>query len=270
MTRLAVIQMHSGPHPDSNLARAEALLAQAATDDARVAVLPENFYVMPTAERDRLTVAEPDEDGLVQKFLADQAARHGMWIVGGTVPILTDAGDRVYAANLVYDDQGRRVARYDKIHLFDVELENGESYRESEYIQRGAPQNHVVVDTPLGRIGLSVCYDLRFPELYRRLSELGAELLCVPSAFTWTTGSAHWEILLRARAVENLAFVAAAGQFGVHENGRKTYGHSMIVGPWGDILGVLPDGEGVVTATLDRARLKHLRAAFPSLAHRCL
>ncbi|MDH3637608.1 MAG: carbon-nitrogen hydrolase family protein [Gammaproteobacteria bacterium] len=268
--RLAVIQMRSGSAVSDNFERAAELLAAAADRGARLAVLPENFALMPNSEGDRLAAAEADGDGPIQTFLAAQAAQHRMWIIGGSVPLAGTAADRVFAASLVYDARGTRVARYDKIHLFDVELDSGESYRESEYIQAGAPDQAVVVDTPCGRVGLSVCYDLRFPELYRRLSDLGAELLCVPSAFTWATGRVHWEVLLRARAVENLAFVVAPAQHGLHENGRRTFGHSMIIGPWGDILATLADADGVAVAEVDREALTRLRQRFPSLAHRCI
>lgn len=269
-TRLAAIQMRSGAAVTDNLERAAGLLAVAADRGAQLAVLPENFALMPNTERERLAAAETDGDGPIQALLAAQARRHKMWVIGGSVPLAAASRDRVFAASLVYDARGERVARYDKIHLFDVELDGGEAYRESEYIHPGAPDQAVVVDTPCGRLGLSVCYDLRFPELYRRLSRCGAQLLCVPSAFTWTTGRVHWEVLLRARAVENLAFVVAPAQYGEHDNGRRTYGHSMIVGPWGEIRATLAEGDGVAVTDVDLGALTRLRRRFPSLAHRCI
>ncbi len=268
--RVAAIQMCSGAVVEDNLARAAALLAVAARRGAQLAVLPENFALMPVSDRDRLAAAEPDGDGPIQELLAAQARQHGMWVVGGSVPLAAPSGERVHAASLVYAATGERAARYDKIHLFDVELDTGEAYRESEYIHAGAPDQAAVVETPCGRLGLSVCYDLRFPELYRRLSSRGAQLLCVPSAFTWTTGRIHWEVLLRARAVENLAYVIAPAQYGVHENGRRTYGHTMIVGPWGEVRATRGDGDGVVVTDVDLDALADLRERFPSLAHRCI
>ncbi len=268
--RVAALQMRSGSVVADNLRAAAGLLAAAAARGARLAVLPENFALMPKSEADRLAAAESDGGGMIQDFLAAQAAHHGMWIVGGSVPLDAGAGRRVYASCVVYDAAGRCAARYDKIHLFDVALGDGESYRESAYIQAGSPDQAVVVATPCGKLGLSVCYDLRFPELYRRLSTLGAEVLCVPSAFTWATGRVHWEVLLRARAVENLAYVVAPAQYGVHDNGRRTYGHSLVVGPWGETLAALAEDDGVAVADIDRAALTRLREQFPCLKHRCI
>ena len=261
--------MASGPNVGANLLEAERLIATAAGRKARLVVLPENFAIMGVTERDKLKVKERAGSGPIQEFLSQQAARHGIWLVGGTVPIAGDSPDKVRAACLLFNDKGEQVARYDKIHLFDVELvDSGERYNESETIEPG--NETVVVDTPLGRLGLAVCYDLRFPELFRSMLDEGMELVALPSAFTAVTGSAHWEILVRARAVENLCYVAAPAQGGYHVNGRETYGHSMIVDPWGTVLDRLPSGSGVVCANLDRKRLERVRKTFPAIQHRSL
>jgi len=271
--KVAAVQMSSGPEVAQNLEQASELIGRAAALGARLVVLPENFALMPRSDRDRLAAAESAGSGPIQDFLADQARTHGLWIVGGTIPILSvDAPGRVRAACLVYDAHGVCAGRYDKIHLFDVDLKDqngtGERYRESDSIEAGSET--VVLDSPFGRLGLAVCYDLRFPELYRRLLAAGSELYAIPSAFTVRTGQAHWEMLVRARAVENLAYVIAAAQWGTHANGRSTYGHSMIVDPWGTILAELASGPGVAVADLERPRLEHLRASFPSIRHRRL
>ena len=247
MPLIAAIQMTSGPDVSVNLQDACALLEDAAGRRAQLAVLPENFAFMGLCDGDKRRVAEDEGRGPIQDFLAESARRLGMWIVGGTVP-LRGAGDgRVAAASLVYDATGQRRARYDKIHLFDIQVPGrAESYRESANVAPGSTT--VVVETPVGHLGLSVCYDVRFPELFRRLSAAGAELLAVPSAFTEPTGRAHWETLLRARAIENLCCVIAPAQSGFHRNGRETYGDSMIVDHWGRVLDRLPRGRGCVIA----------------------
>lgn len=230
--RIAAIQMNSLGEVDPNLARAAGLLTDAARRGARLAVLPENFALMGARPTDKLHVAEPDGDGPIQDFLARTAAEHGLWIAAGTIPIQSPEPDRVSPALCVYDDTGTRVARYDKIHLFDVGLpDSREAYRESATFMAGdnAP---MVIDSPFGRIGLSVCYDLRFPELYRALAADGAEIMVAPSAFTHTTGTAHWHLLTRSRAIENLVTMIAPNQAGHHANGRRTYGHSLICEPW--------------------------------------
>ena len=264
---LAAVQMVSGADVGANLAAAARLIDQAAGRGARLVVLPENFALMGAREEDKLAHAEPDGDGPLQAFLAERAARHGVWLVGGTLPMATDDPGRVRAACLLYDDGGRRVARYDKIHLFDVEVAaTGERYAESETIAPGdAP---VVVDTPLGRLGLAVCYDLRFPELFRAMLDDGMQLLALPAAFTATTGRAHWEVLLRARAVENLCYVAASAQGGDHPGARATHGESMIIDPWGTVLERAGLGEAVVLGEIDRALLERTRRTFPALDHR--
>jgi predicted amidohydrolase len=269
MTRVAAIQMASGPNVGANLIEAARLIADAAKDGAQLVVLPENFAVMGMRETDKVDVCEGPGEGPMQQFLARQARQHQIWLVGGTIPLRSDDPSRIRAACLLIDPRGEQVARYDKMHLFDVQVqESGENYVESETIQPG--QSAVVVDTPFGRLGLGICYDLRFPELFRHMLDEGMELLALPSAFTAITGKAHWQTLIRARAVENLCYVIAAAQGGYHANGRETHGDSMIVEPWGTVLDRLPRGSGVVGATIDRARLERTRRAFPALEHRRL
>lgn len=266
MMRIAAIQMVSTPDVDTNLHDAAQLIRQAKETGAHMVVLPENFALMPKHDRERLAFAEADGQGPIQEFLYTQAERHGIWLIGGTIPLRSEQKDKVRAACMLINDHGERVARYDKIHLFDVQLESGEVYRESNHIDAGA--DVVVAETALGRIGLTVCYDLRFPELFRRLLDKGAEIFSVPSAFTAFTGKAHWEVLIRARAIENLAFVVAPGQGGRHANGRETHGESMIVDPWGVVLGRLSRGPGVVIADFDRERMNSVRRSLPSTEHR--
>ena len=269
---LAAIQMNSVDDVDANLDAAEALLREAAAGGARLAVLPENFAFMGKHERDKLAHAEADGSGPIQDRLARMARELDLWIIAGTLPVRVDGEPRVWAACCVYDSDGARVARYDKIHLYDIDVPGGggERYRESASIAPGR-LHPVVVDTPVGRIGLSVCYDLRFPELYRALSQAGAEILVVPAAFTVKTGEAHWDLLLRARAVENLCYLVAPGQCGTHPSGRGTYGHSLIVEPWGSVVAVRDaDTPGVVLAERDAERQAELRSGFPALAHRRL
>ena len=265
--RIACVQMASGADVAANLAAAGAALEQARARGAAVAVLPENFAFMGAHERDKLAVGEEVGSGPIQDFLAGASRRLGLWIVAGTIPLKTREPDRVAAACLAISAEGECVARYDKIHLFDVDVPGGQSYRESASIAPGA-LDCVVVETPAGRIGLSVCYDLRFPELFRGLVAAGAEILAVPSAFTARTGEAHWETLLRARAIENQCYVAAPGQVGTHPGGRTTWGHSVVVDPWGRILEQCADGAGVIVADVPREPLLQLRRSFPALSHR--
>lgn len=267
--RVAAVQMNSGADVHENLATAARLLARAAADGAVLAVLPENFALMGRHESDKLAVAEAPGNGPIQRFLSSAAREHSMWLLAGTVPLRTAEPSRVAAASLLYDASGACVARYDKIHLFDVEVAAGESYRESASIAAGAAKP-VVARTPAGPLGLSVCYDLRFPELYRALVAQGAELLAVPSAFTENTGQAHWDVLLRARAIENQCYVVAAAQSGDHPSGRRTWGHAMIVDPWGRVLSRVEQGEGLAVAGVPADALKNLRARFPVLEHRRL
>lgn len=267
---VAAIQMTSGTEVAANLRTAERLLRVAAAEQgACVAVLPENFSIMARNDAERRAGAEDDRAGPVQDFLARIAAAEKLWIVAGTTPLRREGESRLATACLVYDASGNRVARYDKIHLFDVDLpEKSESYRESAHFAPGS--DVVVVDTPAGRLGLSVCYDMRFPELYRLLSAAGAEWFTMPAAFTVPTGQAHWETLLRARAIENLCHVVAAGQWGAHPNGRSTWGHSMIVDHWGRVLTELAAGEGVIATSVDIAAQREARRTFPALTHRVL
>ena len=262
----AVIQMTSGPDVASNLRTAGEHLEAAARMGARLAVLPENFACMPNRETERLEAAEPDGAGPIQDFLAERADTLGLWIVGGSIA-LQASPEQVWASCLVYDETGTRRGRYDKIHLFDVSLPGGrESYRESTRIRPGS--STVVLPTPIGRLGLTICYDLRFPELFRELVEQGMDVVAVPSAFTAATGRAHWDTLLQARAIENLCWVLAPAQQGRHPNGRETHGHSMIVDPWGRVLERIAEGPGSVSAKIDLAAQAKLRREFPALSHR--
>lgn len=270
--KLALIQMVSGGDVATNLTRAAALLAQAQAAGAELAVLPEFFCQIGSRDADKLAIQEPAGDGPLQRFLADEARTRGLWIAGGTVPLSTHDPAHVTNSCLVYGPDGRCHARYDKIHLF--RYDNGrESYDESRVLQGG--HTPVSFDLPscdghTWRVVLSVCYDLRFPELYRQSATQAAHLLLVPSAFTYTTGQAHWETLLRARAIENLAFVGAAAQGGHHDNGRRTWGHSVVMDPWGRTLDEWPEGEGLAVAELDWALLHQLRQQLPALTHRVL
>ncbi|MPZ43771.1 MAG: carbon-nitrogen hydrolase family protein [Betaproteobacteria bacterium] len=264
-TRIAAIQMVSAVDVATNLAQAERLLEQAASQGARLAALPEFFPLMGLRDTDKVAVRERFGCGPIQEFLSATARRLGLWIIGGSVPLEADVPDKVRNSCLVYDDAGRLAARYDKIHLFG--FDNGrERYVESNTIEPGT--EIVVLESPFGRIGLSICYDLRFPELYRRMGSVA--LIVVPSAFTATTGEAHWETLLRARAVENLAYVLAPAQGGVHASGRRTHGDSMIIDPWGEILARVPTGPGIAFAELDPGRIAAVRGALPALEHRTL
>ena len=267
MSVVAAIQMASGPNVKANLEEAEKLIITAVQQEAELVVLPENFAIMGVTEVDKVAIAEKYGEGSIQQFLGQQARRHGIWIVGGTVPIESSITGKIFGASLLYNDQGEVVARYDKIHLFDVVLEdNRERYDESETIEPG--DEVVVVDTPFGKLGMAVCYDLRFPELFRAMADVGMEICVLPSAFTSLTGKAHWEPLLRARAIENLCYVIAADQGGYHINGRETHGDSMIIDPWGVILNRLPQGTGVVVSKLDLDKLIKTRKSFPALQHK--
>jgi len=267
--RVAAIQMTSGHEIDANLEAAGHFLADAARQNAVLAALPENFAFMGLNSGDKRAIAEPDGAGRIQNFLADAARRLKIWIVGGTVPLRQDADGRVSASCLVYDAQGQRAARYDKIHLFDVDVPgSSESHRESAHTVPGHEMR--IVDTPAGKLGLAVCYDMRFPELFRVLSRQGAEIFVVPSAFTVPTGKAHWESLLRARAIENLSALIAPAQWGVHPSGRETFGDSMIIDHWGKVLARLASGTGCVVADLDTAGRMDARTRFPALEHRII
>ncbi|MBK1630860.1 acyltransferase [Thiohalocapsa halophila] len=267
--RVAAVQMATGPNVNANLLEAERLIRDAAEAGAGLVVLPENFAFMGRRDKDTLSILEEDGEGPLQRFLAETAVRFGVWLVGGTIPLRSQTPERLRAAALVYNDQGVRVARYDKIHLFDVSLpEADERYEESATIEAGS--DPVVVDSPFGRLGILVCYDLRFPELVRHMVDSGVELLAVPAAFTALTGKAHWEPLIRARAIENLAYVIASAQGGYHLSGRETHGHSMIVDPWGAVLAQVPRGTGCICTPIDRGFQDSVRRTFPALEHRRL
>ena len=266
MQKTAIIQMNSSSKVDDNLKLAEQLLIEASENQAQLAVLPENFSQMPLTEKQRLDAAETAGSGPIQGFLSDLSRRLGLWVIAGTISIRTENGNKVYSSCLTYDNNGKCQSRYDKQHLFDVDLANGESYRESSYIEHG--QQLKVVDTPVGRIGLSICYDLRFPEYYRLLSLEQVQILTVPAAFTYTTGQAHWLALLKARAIENQCYVLAPGQTGTHDNGRRTYGHSVAYDPWGKQIAVLEQGNGLIYANIDLNYLNDVRAQIPCLNHR--
>ena len=263
-TRVAAVQMVSAASVPANLEAAERLIGAAAQEGARIVALPENFYLIGGHEGDKVKVRERDGAGPIQEFLAAAARRHRVWLIGGTAPIETGDPGRILSACLVFDDAGGRVARYDKMHLFRFDGGAAERYDESRTLEPGSAA--VALASPFGRLALSICYDVRFPELYRSLGEF--DVMFVPSAFTVPTGRAHWELMLRARAVENQAYVVAPAQGGLHDSGRRTYGHSMIVDPWGEVLAQRAEGEGVVLAEIDAERIREVRAALPALANR--
>lgn len=279
MIKAAVLQMTSAPEVEANLASARSLLERARVEGATIAALPENFALMGRREADKVDAAETPGEGPIQAFLGRCARELGLWVIGGTIPLrVDDEPHRVAAASLVFDDRGRCVARYDKIHLFDVDIPHrdgprrdgpnrNERYRESATVVPGCQPS--VVSTPVGRLGMAVCYDVRFPELFRVLQQQGAEVLSLPAAFTAPTGKAHWELLVRARAVENLCYVLAPAQSGIHPNGRETWGDSLIVDPWGQVLArVTAAGPGLAVAEIDRTVQQELRERFPALSHR--
>lgn len=265
--RVAAAQMTSGTDVARNLEEAGRLIASAASAGSALVVLPENFSFMGATDSERVAVAETAGDGVAQSFAADEAGKHGIWIVAGTIPI--KAGDgRVASRSLLFAPDGSVAASYDKIHLFDVDLPSGagESYRESQTTRPG--DRAVTAVTDLGRIAMSVCYDIRFPALFDRLAVIGMDLLVVPAAFTVPTGRVHWLPLLKARAIESLTYVVASGQWGTHPGGRLTYGHSVVIGPWGDVLAECVSGAGIAEAEIDMIELKRLRRQFPVLNHR--
>jgi nitrilase len=267
--KAAAVQMTSTRDVRRNLAEAGRLVASAAELGAELVVLPENFSFLGATDAERIAAAEPFGDGPAQAFLAEAAERARVWLVGGTIPIRArDGQERASSRSLLYGPDGRCVAHYDKIHLFDVDIPGRDAERYSESATTAAGARVVTAATPNARIGMTVCYDIRFPALFHRLSVAGVDVLTVPAAFTVPTGRVHWQPLLQARAIESLVYVVAAGQCGEHAGGRKTYGHSMIVGPWGDVLGVREADPGVVCADLDMIELARLREKFPVLAHR--
>ena len=267
MRRVAVAQLISSENRDKNLSALNVLFAQASAEGAQLLVLPENFAFMGRHELDKLKIAEEESSGIIQQTLSHLSREYKLWVVAGTVPLKAPNG-RVCASSLVFDAQGVQVARYDKIHLFDVNVSDTEKYEESKTFAPG--ETPVVIDTPIGRLGLSVCYDVRFPELYRDLVKQGAEVFTMVAAFTATTGAAHWHTLLRARAIENMSYMLASNQGGVHADGRETYGHSLIVNPWGEVLSEIKHGTGLIFSNIDLKKLHELRAAFPCLDHRIL
>ena len=264
-TRVAAVQMVSTPRVADNLATAAALIAEAAAQGASLVALPEYFPIMGMNDAEKVAVREDDGSGPIQAFLAATARQHGIWLVGGSIPLRAGSADKMLNTTLVFDPSGTRVARYDKIHLFGFQKGN-ERYDESATIEAG--RQPVAFAAPFGRVGLSICYDLRFPELYRSLGI--CDLLLVPAAFTETTGRAHWEILLRARAIENQCYVLAIAQGGRHENGRETHGNSMLIDPWGEVVARRDKGEGLVLGEVDPARIAEVRASLPALRHRVL
>lgn len=268
MLKVAAIQMASGPQLQANLMEAARLIKEAADKGAQLVSLPETFAIMGLRDQDRVALTETYGSGPIQDFLSRIARQYRIWLVGGTIPIASDKPERPYASSLLFNHLGECVARYDKMHLFDVMLDDEtEVYAESDTNLAGTQP--VVIDTPFGKLGMTVCYDMRFPELYRYLAAQGAQLFVIPSAFTDITGKAHWEVLLRARAIENLAYVIAPAQGGYHVNGRTTFGHSMIVDYWGRICATLHKGSGIAMAELNLEELEHTRKHFPVLSHRC-
>jgi predicted amidohydrolase len=265
-SRVAAIQMTSTQKVADNLKKAAQLIQSATADGAKLIILPEMFSLMGATEAEKLAIGEPLGNGKVQDFLADQAAKHGIWLVGGTTPLLHPTKKKLLAASCIYDAAGIQIACYNKLHLFDATIQGSKTvYQESSIT---APGNSIViVDTPIGRLGVGVCYDIRFPELFRVLFTKGAEIIAIPAAFTVQTGEAHWEVLLRARAIENFCYVVGACQSGIHPGGRQTYGHSMIADPWGMVIAYLPEGEGFITADIDREKIAMLRKNMPTLSH---
>ena len=265
VTRVAAVQMVSGPDVQGNLEQAGRLIGRAIEQGARLVALPEYFAIMGMRDTDKVAAREKEGGGPIQDFLSDTARKHGIWLVGGSVPLECESEGKVRNSSLIYDDRGMLAARYDKIHLFGFQM-GEESYAEERTIEPGRAV--VTVDAPFGRLGASICYDLRFPELYRAMD--GVDVILVPSAFTETTGRAHWETLVRARAIENLSYVVAPAQGGHHANGRETHGDSMVVDPWGVVLDRVSRGPGVAVASIDLARLQSLRQSLPALSHRTL
>lgn len=263
MHRVAAIQMVSTPTVQDNIATARRLVAQAAVDGATLVTLPEYWPIMGLRDTDKVSHAEQPGAGPIQEFMAQAAAEHGIWLIGGTLPLVSPDAGKVMNTTLVYDPAGHHVGRYDKIHLFGFQ-QGTESYDEARTIVPGSDVG--TFEAPFGRVGLSVCYDLRFPELYRAMGTCA--LIVVPAAFTYVTGLAHWEVLLRARAIENQCYVLASAQGGTHASGRRTFGHSMLIDPWGKVVDVLAEGEGIVGGNIDQAFLDQVRGNLPALKHR--
>ena len=266
MGKITAIQLNSGPNIKVNLFDVTSFIEKIADTDSKMVVLPENFALMPENDSDYIKHAEELGDGQIQNCISELASRYKIWIVGGTIPIKSPDGDRVYASTITYNDKGENVSIYNKIHLFDVTLpKSEESYNESKYFVPG--DKIETIETPLGRAGISCCYDLRFPELFRLQQKEKIEMIIIPASFTEQTGKKHWEVLLKARAIENLCYVVSSCQGGYHINGKKTYGHSMIVSPWGKTLDIIEKGKGFITSEIDLVKLKSLRENFPVLDH---
>ena len=266
ISKVAAIQMNSSNIVEENLEKARQLITKAASNHAKLIVLPEMFAIMGEKDRDAVNKKEVYHSGVIQDFLSNTAAENDVWIVGGTIPIASQNEKKIRAASIVYSNKGEAVARYDKVHLFDTKISENESYKESNTIEPG--RELVVVETPMGKLGLSVCYDLRFSGLFTYLLNKGAEIITVPAAFTTTTGKAHWRVLMRARAIENFCYVVGACQVGVHSNGRKTYGHSIIIDPWGSVIDEVDyQSEAIVYGDIDLNLLKKARASIPILEH---
>ena len=270
MTHVAAIQMVSTDAVSENIKLTEELIKEAVSKKAKLITLPENFPLMGKHDEDRLKITESFNDGPLQLFLSEQSKEYKIWLLGGTIPLKSHTPEKVFATNLLFNPDGECIARYDKIHLFDVMLDGreGESYRESKTFESG--NDIVVAETEIGNIGLSVCYDLRFPEMYRKMHSKNVQIITAPSAFTATTGKAHWETLLKARAIENLCYLVASNQGGIHASGRETWGHSMIVDPWGEILAEVKEEIGIAVAEIDIEKQTKLRERFPALTHKQL
>lgn len=265
MTKVAAIQMCSSPVVKENLAMAETLISKAAKNNSKLVVLPEMFAIMGFKPIDKVSAKEQFGNGIIQTFLSEQAKKNRVWIVGGTIPISCTDKNKIRAASLVYNDSGKLVARYDKIHLFDVTVSSTEVYKESDTTEPG--DKIVVIQTPVGKLGLAVCYDVRFPELFRNMANSGAEIFSLPSAFTVKTGESHWELLARSRAVENFSYVIGACQGGTHSSGRNTYGHSLIVDPWGAVTSKPDTAPGVIYSDIDLKKLYEIRKSIPIFEH---
>jgi len=261
--RVAAVQMVSGPDVEENLAAAASLIGEAVAGGAQLIVLPEYFAIISADETAKVRMREPAGEGPLQRFLSETAARHGVWLVGGSVPLQATTDGKVRNTALVFDPQGKRVARYDKLHLFGFR-KGTEHYEESRTIEPG--EEVVAFDAPFGRVGVAICYDLRFPELFRAMGDVA--LIVMPAAFTATTGAAHWEVLLRARAIENQCYVLASAQGGTHPSGRRTWGDSLLIDPWGEVVARLASGPGVVIGDIDRLRIAAVRESLPALRHR--
>lgn len=269
MGKVAVVQMVSSSKISDNLIRVNNLLLQASQRNVELVLLPENFACMSMSPKDILDVAEEKGNGMIQDRVSKMAARYKLWIIAGSIPIKSPKKDKVYASSMVFNSEGERVAHYNKIHLFDVSVLNKEVHRESDFISPGYELK--TIDTPVGKVGLSICYDIRFPELYRDLIKQNVDIFTIPSAFTHITGRAHWEVLVRARAIENLCYVLGANQGGQHENGRETYGHSMIVSPWGEKLAECKDDKAsMIYSDINLDKMYKTRECFSSLNHRVL